>query len=925
MNNPAKPASHTASSPQHNAVVTASAGTGKTWLLVTRIIRLLLAGARPDALLAISFTRKAALEMQTRLAQRLFEFAHCEDTLLDAYLQGIGVVPSEQQRQQARNLYELLLRSEQPPRITTFHAFCQDLLRHFPLEAGVPSGFELSETTAQLEREAQARLFSAATEEPAGKLAQALDRLFSACGASTQDALNEFLRQRSDWWAFTEGQRDPAAFAAATLARQLNIDENADYLGAFFCAQTSGYLAEFRALLTRHGTATNLTHAELLAKSLRDGEKTLQHVLWVKAALLTDEGAPRSRKLSKVQAKSMGEDGQQRFLLLHEELCSSLLACLEQQARLNTFNTCTAWYFAGMRLLEYYQQLKSAQRLLDFADLEWKAYQLLNHADNAQWVQYKLDQRIDHLLVDEFQDTNPTQWNLLLPLLNELAAGTGLAPLDTPGAGDRRRTAFLVGDSKQSIYRFRRADPRLLETARAWLSENLGAGLHHLDMSWRSAPAIIEFINTIFADGPLRERLQTFETHDAHHRDLPGRVEILPLIGDSQNPLAQQTDTLNRTLRNPLRQPRVVEEEQRHYEEGKLIAQKITQLLAEHTLIQQAQETRPLHYQDILILLRNRTHAHAYERALRERGIPYLGAERGTLLDSLEVRDMLALIDLLISPYNNLALAQVLRSPLFSCSDADLMLLAQRTPTEQQTSWMERLDALAPQLEPGTPLQRAHHWLTRWQAQAGFIPVHDLMNSIYYEANVLARYEAAFPEHLKTRVRSNLTRFIELALDVDNGRYPSLAHFRARLRDLQRYQQDAPDEVPASDMQSCVRIMTIHAAKGLEAPVVFLADAANSKRAQRPYRALIDWPSGAQRPRHFMLTAKKAEQDSLTRALLEQEEIHELREDANLLYVALTRARQFLFISASAPLRSNDLGWYGMIVPSIRQEISIDS
>ncbi|MEO5573559.1 MAG: UvrD-helicase domain-containing protein, partial [Gammaproteobacteria bacterium] len=604
MNNRADSAAHTASSPQHNAIVMASAGTGKTWLLVTRIIRLLLAGTRPDAILAISFTRKAAMEMQTRLAQRLFEFVHCTDAALDLHLENIGVEPTPQQRRQARDLYESLLRSEQPPRITTFHAFCQDLLRRFPLEADVPPGFELLEKTAEIERSAQARLFMEATADPDGKPAQALDLLFSNCGAGAQNALSEFLQQRSDWWAFTEGQANPARFAEAVLAAQLTIDHDADYLKEFFCAQTHKDIAEFIEFLKQHSTATNTHHAELLAGCLGNDEKILQDFLNVKTAFLTDEGKPRSRKASKAQAQFLGEDGQQRFLELHEKLCAGIQIFLEQQARVATYRTNCAWYVSGVRLLDHYQQIKADQRLLDFADLEWKACQLLNHSDNAEWVQYKLDQRIDHLLVDEFQDTNPTQWNLLLPLLNELAAGTGLSSTASQPETERNRSAFIVGDGKQSIYRFRRAEPRLLDTAQAFLNENLNASSHHLAESWRSAPAVIEFINQAFAEGPLYDRLHVFETHTTHHHELYGRVEILPLIGvpPTSNLAGEAVDVFS--FRNPLQQPRLLDEENRHYEEGKLIAKKIKTLLHDATAIGHAHETRPLNYSDIFILLR---------------------------------------------------------------------------------------------------------------------------------------------------------------------------------------------------------------------------------------------------------------------------------------------------------------------------------
>lgn len=905
---------HAALSPQHSTTVLASAGTGKTWLLVTRIVRLLLAGAQPDAILAITFTRKAAAEMQARLTAQLFELAQLDDAELEHKLSLLGAAATQENLLRARCLYEDLLRSERAVRVTTFHAFCQDLLRRFPLEADVPPGFEMLEQTALFEQAALEALLSEATSYPNGTTAEALDALFDHCGPSAQNALHEFLDHRSDWWAFSEGQADPVAYATDTLARQLDIGAE-DHLDVFFCAALQS-LAEFAELLCKHATATNLRHVEIIKTCITRADKTWECFLELTGVFLREDGKPRARKASKVQAKVLGEEGERYLLSLHEQLCEKINDCLERQARHNTLALCRAWYSAGSRLLEHYQRIKHEQRFLDFSDLEWKAYQLLNHSDNAEWIQYKLDQRIDHILVDEFQDTNPTQWNLILPLLNELAAGQG----------DRERSVFLVGDGKQSIYRFRRADPRLLDTAHHWLSENLNAATHRLDVSWRSAPAIIQFINQIFSTGPLQEQLQTFETHHAHHHELYGHVEVLPLVSsaDAENLITAS----EHRLRNPLQQPRVLEEDSRHYQEGRLIAERIKALFEQRTRIGPQHNQRPLEYSDILILMRNRTHVHAYETALREAGIPYLGNGRGTLLDSLEVSDMLALLDVLIAPFNNLALAQVLRSPLFACSDADLCRLATYSTAQQDspqqaphppTSWMERLHALAPDLEPRSPLMRAHHHLQQWQTQAGHIPVHDLLDRIYFEGNVIARYESAFPAHLKTRVRANLTRFIELALDVDSGRYPSLAYLRDRLRSLQQ-QQAAPDEASGLGTEACVRVLTIHAAKGLEAPVVFLADAANTTRRRHAYQALIDWPRDAHKPSHFLITGKNGELDSLSRSLLEQHEAAERREDANLLYVALSRAKQYLFISACTPMRSDDLGWYGIMTDQLAAE-----
>ena len=889
-----------ASAPEENVVVLASAGTGKTHLLVTRIIRLLLDAARPDTILAITFTRKGAVEMQARLSARLFDLARCDAATLHAELVAMGLAPDAAMRARAQGVYEALLKSEHSLKITTFHAFCQELLRRFPLEAAVPPGFELIEQAGVLERSAMEALFGEATAAPESDLAHALEVLFDHAGGltGTRTALNEFLQHRSDWWAYTENQNDPVQYASVTLAQQLPLDENGNVCSDFFTPVTCVLLAEFATLLLKHPTATNRRDAELIETALSVHEKDQTHFHNITPALLKADGAPRARSSSATLAKALGDKSVERFVTLHEQLCDQVMQAREREARRTTAALSTAWFAAGARLIAHYQRIKNEQRLLDFSDLEWKACQLLNHSDNAQWVQYKLDQRIDHLLVDEFQDTNPTQWHLLLPLLQELAAGST----------ERRRSVFLVGDLKQSIYSFRRANPELFSAARDWLKQHLNAVSYALDTSWRSAPVICEFLNAVFY-----ERLPSFQYHSTHRATLWGRVELLPLIHHDNG---EDRLSSSSALRNPLQQPRSSDTDRRHILEGGLIAQRIRALMDARTPITDGATARVVDYNDILILLRNRTHVHAYESALRAAGIPFIGADRGTLLDTLEVQDMIALLDVLMTPYDNLALAQVLRSPLFACSDADLMQLAAEN---SETYWIDRLAALAPAYAADAPLRRAQHWLSAWRERAGHIPVHDLLDRMYAEGNVLARYESAYPAPLKARVRANLTRFIELALEVDSGRYPSPTAFRARLRDLREAAQEAPDEAPAPATEPRVRILTVHAAKGLESPVVFVADATVVQSTRRA-RALIHWPAQEARPSHFLLHTNVAAQDSLSRELQITQNEFDQREEMNLLYVALTRAQQFLYVSGCAPKKGNNLGWYGMIAERVAPE-----
>jgi ATP-dependent helicase/nuclease subunit A len=816
---------------------------------------------------------------------------------LDARLAQCGLIPEAGMRERARTLYERLLFNPYSLRATTFHAFCQELLRRFPLEAGISPGFEISEATGLLEQAAWDALVAQTARRPGSAAAQALDALVAGCNglSNTRAALRAFLAHRSDWWAYTQDTADAVEAAAGRLARLLDCDLNTDPLAGFPDAAQRRRLAEFAELLGRNTTTANTAHAQRLLAAFAEDLSPAGWLESIRPAFFTAGGEPRRRQSSAAQGRRLGAAGEQRFLELHTRFVDELSALRERLARAGTLATNLAWYTAGSRLLAHYQRIKQEQRLLDFADLEWQACELLNRSDHAHWVQYKLDARLDHLLIDEFQDTNPTQWRLLLPLLRELAAGDG----------ERCRSVFLVGDAKQSIYGFRRADPALLEGAAAWLEQHLAAERYPLNASRRSAPAIIDCVNRVFGDGPLGERLAGFSPHTTHLTECYGRVELLPLCtAAAQSAPSRATGA----LRDPLQTPRPVPEHRRHHDEGMLLAGRIRELVDNHTPVAQGESVRPLRYADILILLRQRTHAPAYEQALREAGIPYLGAGRGLLLEHLEVRDLDALLNLLVSPYDNLALAQVLRSPIFGLSSEQLIPLA----GPGTGTWYERLVALGN--GAGPELAAARQLLERWRSLVGRIPVHDLLDRIYHDAELLPRYTAAFPPALVPRVQANLTRFIELALEIDNGRYPSLPRFLDQLERLRQSGDDQPDEgAPEQADSDRVRLLTIHGAKGLEAPVVFLADSAAKASSRDAYSALVDWPTDRARPRQLLLTARKQDLDSASHELLEQQHAREAREAANLLYVAITRARQYLFISGSAREGAQDTGWYGMI------------
>ena len=878
-----------------NIVVQASAGTGKTWLLTSRLLRLLLTGAAPGSILAITFTRQAAAEMQQRVTNRSLHLALCPAAELDTALQDLGIPPNDTVRGRARELYEALLTDVYPFRITTFHAFSQELLQRFALEAGVPPGFDLCEQTGELERAAWAALEQELTREPDAAPAQAMDALLRDIGTlqATRGALLAFLRCRSDWWAYTEGQPDPPTYASDQLAQRLDIAIPRTTPLVLANPRLRADLARYAQLLQRHPAPTNTATASRIADALGTAEAGAALAL-LQTSFLTRDGQPRLLRIGATLIERLGVSDANDLERLHSSLAQEIQAAAAREQRYATLELSHAWYVCGTRLLEHFQNLKREQNLLDFADLEWLAYRLLSAEDHAEWIQYKLDRRIDHLLVDEFQDTNPTQWRLLQPILQELAAGNP----------ERARSVFLVGDAKQSIYRFRRAEPRLFDAARDWLVPAARAEVVTQDVSWRSSPAILNFVDLLFepTNSEAAFPLENYRPHAARHTELWGRVELLPIVR------RERTEGAPPMFRDPLSTPRVVAEDERHYREGQMVAARIIDLIGRPI----GHDGRPLRYGDIIILLRDRTHAPDYERALRRAGIPYAGADRGNFIHCLEVRDLIQLLTLLLVPDDNLALAAVLRSPLFDASHDDLRRLAQG---DAELAWYERLLAFSP-VPADSALARAQRLLPRWRAAVDRVPVHDLLDRIYDEGDVLARYAAAVPTHLRERVTTQLNRLLSLALEADGGRFPSLARFIERVPALAA---DDYESAPGADIGDRVRIMTIHAAKGLEAAAVFLVNAAQAvNNRDRGPRALIEWPAGAARPETFHFIGCKGDIDDVSTAILKRVETANRREESNLLYVALTRAQQLLYISGCESGRANGdapqrRGWYGFI------------
>jgi len=926
---PNNPTPLDACNPSLNATVSASAGSGKTWLLITRIVRLLIDGAEPGNIIALTFTRKAAGEMQIRLNQRLFEMATAEDDELDSLLQLIGCNSDEQSRVAARGLYEKLMHSLYPIRIQTFHSFCQDILSRFPLEADIPPGFDLIEDSSLLERQAWQALFEQAalpskknsTNRVDNALTRELDIIMLACNGpdNTRTALHSFLSHRSDWWAYTAHTQNPVDFAAQQLTQSLQLNEqdnsaNNNPVEQFLSEDTKNKLTVFANLLREVKTKTSDKHAAVIDNALDnvlDNSAEIDTVFaLIRSAFIKKDGEVmvQGRKHTAALDKKLGTENADLFIELHETIAAAIQVVDETLKRRFTLQLNKAWYFAGQQYVEIFQQLKREMRLLDFTDLEWKCYQLLQHADNAHWVQYKIDQRIDHLLIDEFQDTNPTQWHLLSPILDEIAANPE----------ERQRSVFLVGDEKQSIYSFRRANPALQARASDWLAEYLDAKATPLDFSRRSSSAIIHCVNQIFEQDAVKTIMAGYTTHGTHLDTLPGKVLLCDLFqrdeADDETIEAEQTP---QPFRNPLKQPREISLKTLRHEEADYIARQILRLVDTPELITEDGTVRAVEFGDVMVLMRNRTHIHIYEEALKQHGIAFIGSKKGGLLDNLEIQDLNCLLNTLITPFNNLALAQVLKSPLFDASDEDLILLAQHSG-RASAHWYERLLQLATETGPdktslSKALRRASTLLPRWQKMAEQLPVHDCLDRIFSEGNLINRYIAANRAENRHKIAANCQRFLELSLETDSGRYPSITRFLQNLGHLENYSANPPEEPLSQSNESRVRLMTIHGSKGLEAPVVFLADCNSTATNKNAYASLVRWPADESRPVNFQLQLSKDNTDNVTQKLQQEKLDEQAREELNLLYVALTRAREQLYISGIESRSRQDNSWYQII------------
>jgi ATP-dependent helicase/nuclease subunit A len=878
-----------AADPRHSAWVSASAGTGKTKVLTDRVLRAMLAGTPPARILCLTFTRAAAAEMANRLHERLAEWAVMPQKKLAAALgELMGEAARDDQIDKARRLFAAVLDAPGGLKIMTIHAFCQSLVARFPLEAGIPPHFKLAEerTSDELMHEAREEVLQAARWDGGGPapLREALARVTTLVDEGRfGDLMAALIRERGRLQRLFAAKRGVAGIVKA-LAPRLGVEAEATPDSVVADAVADG---AFDAAKLKRA-------AEALARGGKtDKERSAFLAAWLTcatdargarfegsvAAFLTKEHQPRARLATKDALAAWAETGD----VLQEE-AARLARVMERRKAAASLRATEAVLILAEAILDRYERRKRAIGVLDYDDLILAAVELLQQPGSAPWVLYKLDGGLDHILVDEAQDTNPEQWAVVTALAAEFFAGAG--------AREVARTVFAVGDPKQSIFSFQRADPARFAATREALeaaahAADLGWASVALDLSFRSTESVLRAVDAVFAhdgakDGVVPEGEAVH--HEAHRKGQAGLVEVWPaaepIDGEAAVPWAL-----------PVSRPAPPVPRLR-------VARTIARRIRDWTTAVDAKpgdeawldsKSRRIRAGDILVLVRRRgDFVEELVRELKSLDVPVAGVDRMVLAEQLAVMDLIALGETLLLPDDDLTLATVLKGPLIGLGEDDLFGLAHGRDGKL---W----DALQTRAGERDSFRAAYSYLADLRARVDFVRPYELYADLLNRGGrkkLLAR--------LGTEAADPIEEFLSLSLSYERVSPPSLQGF---LHWMSSSTTEIKRELDRAE--GAVRVMTVHGAKGLQAPIVFLPD---TLQVPTKDEALL-WSDGI-----MVWPPRKALEDPFSATLRAAARVERDREYRRLLYVAMTRAEDRLYVTGwqtkNAPPSGN---WYELI------------
>ena len=874
-------ASAIASDPTISAWVAANAGSGKTYTLANRVARLLLADARPEKILCLTFTRAAAAEMQDRLFRQLGEWAMLDDAALRKAIAGIGG-GEQADLAKARRLFAKALETPGGLKVLTLHAFCQIVLSRFPLEAGVPPAFEVldEQTARQMIAEARQHVLERAGGGDA-VLQAAVETLVVEAGEFRMGqildaALGSDRRKLERLLASGE--------APALLARRahgLAEGENVNVIETDFCAALAREIDRLEAIRVwlAGGLATDVKYAGFIAKTLSAADEEEQFAA-LYDLFFDSKGGQRTKLVTaQLQKANPGllswlEALQTRYCAAHDRRLAARAAALTEAA---------LTLIAAVR--EAYVRAKRLAGVLDYDDLILETRNLLERAGAVQWVLYKLDGGIDHILIDEAQDTGPEQWAIIDKLTEEFFDDRTPAPHS--GANQAmRRTLFVVGDEKQSIFSFQGADPSQFAFNQSLFAARLKqAGqtlrVEPLITSRRSVPHVLQFVDKVFETENARNGL-TYGNEAIHHeayRDkAKGGIEfwpsLLPLESEEIDPWAPVD---------------AVQAESPVARLARQVADRIAGWIGAGARL--PGHDLPISPKDIMILLpRREPFGSEVIRQLKLRKIPVAGADRIRLTEQIAVMDLIALGCFVLQQEDELTLAALLRSPLCGLSETALFDLAHQRKTKL---WPALISA-----RENPDFAASHAFLSEMLARADYAPPFE------FYSHALTRLGGQ--EKLLARLGSEsadaIAEFLSLTLAYERSHSPSLQGFLDWVShggtEIKRDMERGRDEV---------RVMTVHGAKGLEADIVILPDTTGQAGGLHRHEGLLFTPDGA------LFPLPKNEAPGAVQAAKTAADAEVLREHRRLLYVALTRARDRLYVCGFAGTRKiGEQSWYAL-------------
>ena len=892
-----------ASDPDASVWLTANAGTGKTKVLTDRVLRLMLQGNAPEDILCVTFTTAAAALMQKRIRKELSVWATCNDAELEQRLKKLtGKKPDAKLKDRAGRLFARFLEAPEGIKIQTIHSLSQAIIQKFPIEAGVPPSFKVmdDEDAQNLLRDAQADILKAVEKDPTSDLATAVQAITPEVA---EDAFISLVRE-------IVGNRKKFR---RIISEHGGLNKTIDAVHTYLDIEPGTTENDLR-LMTGDDQGNNDVNApdiqalKAAAKSLQSGSETDRRKADILNVWLDSTPAERLLMFEEYSALFLTADGNKRKTLATKK-CEDVIGFLEDEAdrlmwireEIRTANVArgtTALLTLGHAILESYETRKKALNYLDYDDLITKASNLMTDEQRARWVLEKVSGDMSHILVDEAQDTSPNQWQIVAGLMSAL--------MQKKDKG-KNKTIFVVGDEKQSIFSFQGADPQEFMRRKKFfekLVKDNGGTWRNVDMdiTFRSAPAILKAVDAVFkqedAGDGLRAEHEKALKHVSFRQGQAGVVEINPpMIGRAKSSEIE-----------PWSLPDTMEDiQETSLEMAEEIAERIKDWLDNNE--QLPSRDRAMNPGDIMILVRRRSIFVNYlVRALKKREVPVAGVDRMMLSEQLAVQDMIALGEVMLDPSDDFKLSVVLRSPLIGFTEKQLenILLGR-----EGTLWENLEKKSKGNAKANEPYKKAFEYLNRLKENL------DTQNLYSFYSNVLFRGcpaseqsgMTAIFKRLGNEAEDPMVEFLNALERFKRDNPPSLQSF---IRWLDAGEAEIKREMNLEASEPKVSIMTVHGAKGLEAPVVILADTMGIPADNMAARPRLLWPQGDRKvPLWVASTAQESEVFRAEKAAIEKTRDNEYK---RLLYVAMTRAADRLHVYGYQNRKEiRDLSWFSMI------------